>query len=95
MARRKKDYLSDGSSDSGASGSEDGDGYDPREDPDVREERELFKNARKKRRVGEGKQAAWEGIFGEEEEDVPERRRSRGGRGGGPSRGSARFTWVA
>lgn len=72
MARRKKDYASDYSSDSGASGS---DGYDEHRDdnPDERAERELFeqRTGRKKRRLnrGDGKASAWEGIFGEDDED--------------------------
>jgi hypothetical protein len=92
MARRKKDYLSDGSSESGVSEPAD-EGYDSQEDPDARAERVLFEHGgrRKKRRMGDGKSAAWEGIFGEDEEE-PDRRDSRGGRAGGPSRGSAKFT---
>jgi tuftelin-interacting protein 11 len=72
MARRKKDYASDYSSDSGASGS---DGYDEHRDdnPDERADRELFeqRTGRKKRRLnrGDGKASAWEGIFGEDDED--------------------------
>ncbi len=93
MGRRKKDFLSDGSSDSG--GSEGDEGYDSQEDPDQRAARELFEHGgrRKKRRVGDGKSEAWEGIFGEDEEE-PDRRGPRRGKGGGPSRGSAKFTWV-
>jgi tuftelin-interacting protein 11 len=72
MARRKKDYASDYSSDSDAEGS---DGYDDHRDadPDERAERELFEqnSGRKKRRLnrGAGKASAWEGIFGEDDEE--------------------------
>ena len=79
---RRRDYLSDGS-DSEASlsqGSEDG--ANSQEDEDSKAERRLFEyNSRKRRKTGGGKEAAWEGIFGEESE---------GARGGGRGLGSRR-----
>lgn len=69
MARRKQKILSDGSD----SGSESDDGsdidFDSQEDEDSRAERRLFERRQRKRpRTGRsGKQAAWEGIFGEDE----------------------------
>jgi hypothetical protein len=88
MARRKTDYLSDGSD---SDGSEDGGGseggYNSQEDADSRAERALFEhNGRKRRKVGGGgKESAWEGIFGEGDDD--EGGGSRGGRGGRGGRG--------
>jgi tuftelin-interacting protein 11 len=71
MARRKKDYASDYSSDSDAEGSDDFDECRG-ENEDERAERELFeqRSGSKRRRLnkGDGKASAWEGIFGEDEE---------------------------
>ncbi|WWD21052.1 hypothetical protein CI109_105533 [Kwoniella shandongensis] len=89
MPRRKNAYLSDGS-DSEASASGSVDEYDSQEDEDSRAERRLFENKGNKRRktAGRGgKESAWEGIFGEEEEQ------GRGGRGvGSKGRGGASAT---
>ncbi|EIW66866.1 hypothetical protein TREMEDRAFT_69868 [Tremella mesenterica DSM 1558] len=97
MPRRRKDYLSDGSdSDASQSGQSEG-GFNSQEDEDSRAERELFEyNGNKRRKKGGGKEAAWEGIFGEEEEDY-----RAGGRGLGSKRGvrggkasSSRTDWT-
>lgn len=93
MARQRRGYLSDGSSDSDAS-RDDGDGDDLRrnEDPDERAERELFegRSSAKRRRVaaGKGKARAWEGIFGSDDEEAPAAR----SRAAASSKGSKRFT---
>ena len=83
MPRRKNEYLSDGGSDSDASnssGSEEG--FNSQEDEDSRAERRRFEHSgRKRRKVGSGKAAAWEGIFGEDGE------RRGGGRGLGARKG--------
>lgn len=70
MGRRKPQYLQDSDSDSDIS-KRDSDGYNSQEDGDSRTERALFeRNARKRRRTG-GKESAWEGIFGEDDDDGP------------------------
>nr|ODN90675.1 hypothetical protein L203_01786 [Cryptococcus depauperatus CBS 7841] len=69
MARRKNNYLSDGS-DSELSASSGG-AYDSLEDPDAQDERRLFEQKGSKRRRTNGrngKNAAWEGIFGDDED---------------------------
>lgn len=96
MGRRKKDFLSDGSdSDSSAALGSDG-GYDSQEDADSKAERRLFEHRHKRPRTGQnGKDAAWEGIFGEEE--APRPRQTRGGlgaRGGGKGASSSRTDWT-
>ncbi|WVF65686.1 hypothetical protein IAT40_000417 [Kwoniella sp. CBS 6097] len=77
MPRRKNAFLSDGS-DSDASASADSiDDYNSQEDEDSRAERRLFEHKGKKRKTGgrSGKESAWEGIFGEDDDE------SKGGRG--------------
>jgi tuftelin-interacting protein 11 len=102
MARRKNGFLSDGSDDSDASveaGSED-DGYNSQEDGDGRAERALFEhNGRKRRKTGggrTGKDQAWEGIFGEDEDSGRAGGRGlgakRGGRGGKSAGGRTDWT---
>ena len=87
MARRKGAFLSDGSDsdDSHQSGSEGG--YNSQEDADSRAERALFEyNGSKRRKMaGRGKASAWEGIFGEEEEQDT---RMHTGIGAGSSKGT-------
>jgi tuftelin-interacting protein 11 len=89
MARRKKDYASDYSSDSEGQDSDANEDYQGL-DPDERAERELFEqnSGRKKRRLnkGGGKASAWEGIFGEDDEDV--------GRHDRKGKRNAAFKWV-
>lgn len=92
MARRKKGFLDDGSDSDASNESGSDGGYDSQEDGDSRAERRLFEHRRKRPRMGNGKAAAWEGVFGEEE-DGP--RRPRGGpraRGGGTA--SERADWT-
>ncbi|KAJ9104009.1 hypothetical protein QFC19_004143 [Naganishia cerealis] len=81
MGRRKQQFIDDSDSDSDASQHE-SDGYNSQEDGDSRLERDLFERKRKRRRTG-GKQSAWEGVFGESEED--QGHRSRNDRRGGKS----------
>jgi tuftelin-interacting protein 11 len=87
MARRKNGFLSDGSDsgDSDAGGSDDG--FNSQEDGDSRAERALFEyNGSKRRKMAGGrgsKESAWEGIFGEDDEDGSRP----GGRGIGAKRG--------
>lgn len=67
MGRRKPQYIDDSDSDSDNS-NRDSDGYNSQEDADSRAERQLFeRNSRKRRRTG-GKESAWEGIFGEDDD---------------------------
>ncbi|WVR09168.1 hypothetical protein IAU60_006230 [Kwoniella sp. DSM 27419] len=93
MPRRKNAYLSDGS-DSDASGSGvSGEEYNSQEDDDSRAERRLFEHKGKKRRMGgrSGKESAWEGIFGEDDDA------GRAGRGLGAKRnngGVPRSDWT-
>ena len=86
--------MSDGSdSDASADSGSDG-GYNSQEDGDSRAERELFEQKPNKRRRTNGKASAWEGIFGEDEEETS---RPRGGGIGarGRSRGQASKTdWT-
>ena len=100
MARRKNGFLSDGSDDSNASDQEGSDeGYNSQEDGDSRAERALFEhNGRKRRRMGagRGKDSAWEGIFGEDEDSGRAGGRglgAKGGRGGKSARGG-RTDWT-
>lgn len=96
MPRRKNAYLSDGS-DSEASGSEASEGgFNSQEDEDSRAERALFEySGRKRRRMGQGgKEAAWEGIFGEEAEDRRAGGRGLGARRGGRGGSSGRTDWT-
>lgn len=68
MARRKRPFLDDG--DDSSNGSED-DSMDEsygREDPDAREERRLFENPYKRKKLG-GKEDAIYGVFGDDDED--------------------------
>lgn len=83
MARRKKGFLEDGS-DSDLSDQSGSDGFDSQEDEDSRAERRLFEHRRKRPRTAgrSGKAAAWEGVFGDDDDN--------GGRGGlGRRRGGA------
>ncbi|WVQ75429.1 hypothetical protein IAR50_005054 [Cryptococcus sp. DSM 104548] len=99
MPRRRNAYLSDGSdSDVSLSGQSDG-AYDSQEDGDSKAERRLFEHKSNKRRRTDGrsgKEDAWEGIFGEGDEDGP----ARGGRGGiggtgrKPGASSSRTDWT-
>jgi len=102
MPRRKNAYLSDGSdSDASGSGGSEG-GHNSQEGEDSKAERALFEhNGRKRRKMGgrSGKESAWEGVFGADEDDSRQGGRGlgarRGGRGGGIS-GRADWTkWVA
>lgn len=70
MARRKRQMLDDSDSDSNSSNNDfDDDSFDPN-DPDVKAERDLFKNPYKhKRRKKNGKEDAIYGIFGSEDEE--------------------------
>ena len=72
MPRRRNTYLSDGS-DTDASGSGGSEGaYNSQEDEDSKAERALFEhNGRKRRKMlgRSGKDSAWEGIFGPDEEE--------------------------
>jgi len=82
MARRKTAYLSDGSDSDPASDDGSEGGFNSQEDGDSRAERALFEyNGSKRRKMGGGrtKESAWEGIFGEDEDEGG----GRGGRGGG------------
>ncbi|KAK8843422.1 hypothetical protein IAR55_007079 [Kwoniella newhampshirensis] len=100
MPRRKNAYLSDGSdSEASASGGSIED-YDSQEDEDSRAERRLFENkGSKRRKTGDrgGKEAAWEGIFGEEGEDQG-RNGGRGlgarGKGRGGASSKSRSDWT-
>ncbi len=65
MARRKR-YLDDGV-DSDSNGNSDS--YLAADDPDAREERELFENPYRKRRRTNGKKDAIYGVFGDDSED--------------------------
>ncbi len=90
MARRKSGFMSDGSSDSGASDDE-LEGVNGRDSQD-----DEFAPRRKRRKVDKekGKAGAWEGIFGEEDDEPSYGRGAGGGRGrrgGGASSGSSRF----
>ncbi|BEJ14771.1 hypothetical protein CspHIS471_0405380 [Cutaneotrichosporon sp. HIS471] len=91
MARRKKDFLDDGSDSDASNQSGSEDGFDSQEDQDSRAERRLFEHRRKRpRTMGNGKAAAWEGVFGDRDESSSARRpgghRARGG--------SARTDWT-
>ncbi|ODN74686.1 hypothetical protein L202_07017 [Cryptococcus amylolentus CBS 6039] len=99
MPRRKNAYLEDGSdSDASISGQSDG-AYDSQEDGDYKAERRLFEFKSNKRRRTDGrsgKEDAWEGIFGEGDEDVGGRggRGGIGGRGRKPGASSSRTDWT-
>ncbi|ORX39009.1 GC-rich sequence DNA-binding factor-like protein-domain-containing protein [Kockovaella imperatae] len=84
MPRRKNDYMSDGGSDSDASepsGSDEEFNSDANEDS--RAERRLFEQGSKRRKVARrGKEAAWEGIFGEGDGEGGRRARGLGARNG-------------
>jgi len=88
MARRKNAYLSDGSDSADSEGEASAGGYNSQEDADSRAERALFEyNGSKRRKMVArgGKESAWEGIFGEDEEDSRSTNRGLGasrGRGG-------------
>lgn len=97
MARRKQRLLSDGS-DSG-SGDDTGSDidFDSQEDEDSRAERRLFERRQRKRprTGGSGKEASWQGIFGEGDSDMG--RRAGGGIGSrqGASKGTgSRSDWT-
>lgn len=88
MARRKNGILDDGSDSDGSAGAGSDDSFNSQDDEDSRAERRLFEHKRKRPRTGgTGKAAAWEGVFGEDE-NAP-RHRSRGGLGarGGRTKG--------
>ncbi|KAJ9106349.1 hypothetical protein QFC21_001495 [Naganishia friedmannii] len=74
MGRRKQQFLDDSDSDSDVSRNE-SEGYNSQEDADSRLERNLFERKRKRRRT-DGKQSAWEGVFGEDDEDQGHRSRN-------------------
>lgn len=97
MARRKNGFLSDGSDDSDASispGSED-EGFNSQEDGDARAERNLFEHSgRKRRKMGNGKDQAWEGIFGEDPEEGRGGGRGLGSRRGGKKGGGGKPDWT-
>ena len=94
MARRKNAYLSDGS-DSDASAASAGSSYNSQEDGDSRAERRLFEHkGQKRRKTGRsGKDYAWEGIFGADDEP----RSGLGGRqrNGGPTDWTKAPSFVA
>lgn len=72
MARRKRQFLDDEDDSDSYDGSEDGgDDFNLNNDPDAREERELFENPYKrgKRRKTGGKEDATYGVFAEDSED--------------------------
>lgn len=96
MTRRKQKILSDGS-DSESEGDNGSDiDFDSQEDEDSRAERRLFERRQRKRpRTGRsGKEAAWEGIFGEG--DNGSGRRPGGGIGSrqGAAKGGSRTDWT-
>jgi tuftelin-interacting protein 11 len=88
MARRKTAYLSDGSDSGDSEGEASVGAYNSQEDADSRAERALFEyngSKRRKMRTRGGKASAWEGIFGEDEDDGRSTNRGLGshrGRGG-------------
>jgi len=98
MARRKNGFLSDGSDDSNASNSGSEEGYNSQEDGDSRAERALFEhNGRKRRKMGggRGKDSAWEGIFGEDEDQGRAGGRGLGAKSGrGGKSAGGRTDWT-
>lgn len=96
MARRKNAFLSDGS-DSGDSASDDAsEGYNSQEDADSRAERRLFEQKSKRRRTDgvDGKASAWEGIFGEVDDEGYKPRGGGRGRGRGGGGGGRKTDWT-
>lgn len=91
MGRRKQQFIDDSDSDSDVSRNE-SEGYNSQEDADSRLERNLFERKRKRRRT-DGKQSAWEGVFGEDEEDQGPR--SRNDRRGGKSSTAFKYVTLA
>ncbi|KLO11033.1 hypothetical protein SCHPADRAFT_489417 [Schizopora paradoxa] len=72
MARRKRQFMDDEDDSDSYDGSEDGgDDFGMNNDPDAREERELFENPykRSKRRKAGGKDDATYGVFADDSED--------------------------
>lgn len=79
MARRKRDMLEDDDSDSSVSDTAGHDDYNDTNDPDAREERELFENPyQRKRRRKNGKDDAIYGVFASSDEDEGFGGRSKG-----------------
>ncbi|KAG9312994.1 Tuftelin interacting protein N terminal-domain-containing protein [Chiua virens] len=70
MGRRKRQFLDDGDSDSGASEGSEVDIHPTDNDPDVRDERALFEDPyRHKRRRRDEKEDAIYGVFGDDSDD--------------------------
>lgn len=85
MARRKTAYLSEGSDSEASDGEASNGGYNSQEDADSRAERALFEyNGSKRRKMGArgGKESAWEGIFGEDEDEARTQAQGLGARRG-------------
>nr|KIR84073.1 tuftelin-interacting protein 11 [Cryptococcus tetragattii IND107] len=97
MPRRKNDYLSDGSDSDASNSAFSQDGYNSQEDQDARAERRLFElkgNKRRKTDGRSGKDAAWEGVFGEDDSVGGAQRRGGIGGRGRPGSSSLRTDWT-
>ncbi|KIS00067.1 tuftelin-interacting protein 11 [Cryptococcus deuterogattii 2001/935-1] len=97
MPRRKNDYLSDGSDSDASNSAFSQDGYNSHEDQDARAERRLFElkgNKRRKTDGRSGKDAAWEGVFGEDDSVGGAQRRGGIGGRGRPRSSSLRTDWT-
>lgn len=97
MPRRKNDYLSDGSDSDASNSAFSQDGYNSQEDQDARAERRLFElkgNKRRKTDGRSGKDAAWEGVFGEDDSVGDAQRRGGIGGRGRPGSSSLRTDWT-
>ncbi|KIR37793.1 tuftelin-interacting protein 11 [Cryptococcus deuterogattii 99/473] len=97
MPRRKNDYLSDGSDSDASNSAFSQDGYNSHEDQDARAERRLFElkgNKRRKTDGRSGKDAAWEGVFGEDDSVGGAQRRGGIGGRGRPGSSSLRTDWT-
>ncbi|EIN09573.1 TFP11-domain-containing protein [Punctularia strigosozonata HHB-11173 SS5] len=94
MARRKRQFLSDGDSDSSPASDDDAEASFDTQNPDARAERELFENpyGHKRRRKDEREDAIY-GVFGDDSEEEAEGFRGRGGRGRGGG-GAKRSDWT-
>jgi tuftelin-interacting protein 11 len=90
MGRRRQQFIDDSDSDSDVSRNE-SEGYNSQEDADSRLERNLFERKRKRRRTG-GKESAWEGVFGEDDEE--QGRPPRNDRRGGTSKAAFKYVLV-